>query len=101
MFRIFLASAFGLCAVSPAQAGEVFGGIFLHDVETPLTASGVEGGMDLQLGYRWEQLRIYGSVNNLFDSGRAVAIFSGATSAEDSATILTPRSYWLGAQWSW
>jgi outer membrane receptor protein involved in Fe transport len=54
-----------------------------------------------QLGYRWDQLRIYGSVNNLFDSGKAVAIFSGPTPAEDSATILTPRSYWLGAQWYW
>jgi outer membrane receptor protein involved in Fe transport len=54
-----------------------------------------------QLGYRWDQIRIYGSVNNLFDSGKAMAIFSGPTPAEDSANIVAPRSYWLGAQWSW
>lgn len=54
-----------------------------------------------QLGYRWDQWRVYGSVNNVFDSGKAIAIFSGPTPAEDSANILAPRSYWLGAQWSW
>jgi outer membrane receptor protein involved in Fe transport len=54
-----------------------------------------------QVGYRWDQLRIYGSVNNVFDSGKPVAIYSGATVAEDGASILAPRSYWLGAQWSW
>ena len=49
----------GLAAVTlsvPAAAGEVFGGLFVHDVETPLTASGEEGGVDLQLGYRFDPL---------------------------------------------
>lgn len=50
---------------------------------------------------RWEHLRLYGTLNNVFDSGKAIAIFSGPTPAEDSANILAPRSYWLGAQWSW
>jgi iron complex outermembrane receptor protein len=54
-----------------------------------------------QLAHRWDQLRIYGSVNNVFDSGKPIAIFSGPTRGEDSANILAPRSYWLGAQWSW
>ena len=57
--------------------------------------------VNAQLGHRWDQLRIYGSVNNVFDSGKPVAIYSGATPAEDSASILTPRTYWLGAHWSW
>jgi lipid A 3-O-deacylase len=41
-----------LLASSPARAGEVFGGLYVHDVDTPLTLSGVEGGADVQLGWR-------------------------------------------------
>jgi hypothetical protein len=38
---------------SAAFAGEIFGGVYAHNVDTPLTAGGhVEGGVDLQLGYR-------------------------------------------------
>jgi len=39
-------------ASAPAHAGEVFGGIFDHDVKTPLDKSGVEGGADVMLGWR-------------------------------------------------
>jgi len=48
-----------LCAlalVTPAQAGEVFGGLYAHDVDTFLTKSGFEDGMDVQLGYRGERI---------------------------------------------
>jgi hypothetical protein len=49
-----------LCAVTtsvalvaaPAHAGELFGGLYVHDVKTPLTLSGEESGVDVQLGYR-------------------------------------------------
>ena len=37
---------------APAAAGELFGGIYVHDVDTPITASGIEGGADVQLGWR-------------------------------------------------
>ena len=37
---------------TPASAGEIFGGLYVHDVDTPLTKSGFEGGADIQLGYR-------------------------------------------------
>ena len=37
---------------APAHAGEIFGGLYVHDVDTPLTKSGFEGGADIQLGYR-------------------------------------------------
>lgn len=40
------------CAASPAQAVELFGGAYIHDVDTPLTFSGVEKGVDLQAGVR-------------------------------------------------
>jgi lipid A 3-O-deacylase len=35
-----------------AHAGELFGGVYVHDVKTPLDLSGIEGGADVQLGYR-------------------------------------------------
>ena len=40
-------------AATPAQAGELFGGLYVHGVNTPLSLGGSpEGGVDLQLGYR-------------------------------------------------
>ena len=47
---LFVALAVGMSA--PAAAGELFGGLYIHDVDTPLTLSGVEGGADVQLGWR-------------------------------------------------
>ena len=41
-----------MLAATPAQAGEIFGGLYVHDVDTPLTKSGIEGGADVQLGWR-------------------------------------------------
>jgi hypothetical protein len=37
---------------SAAGAAELFGGIYVHDVDTPLTKSGIEGGADIMLGLR-------------------------------------------------
>ena len=39
-------------AAAPAHAGEVFGGLYVHDIDSPLTRSGIEGGLDIQLGWR-------------------------------------------------
>ena len=41
-----------MLAAVPAHAGELFGGVYVHDVKLPTDKSGVEGGADLQLGYR-------------------------------------------------
>ena len=41
---------------SAASAGEVFGGLYVHDVKTPLNLSGHEGGMDVQLGWRGNRI---------------------------------------------
>lgn len=43
-------------ATTPAYAGELFGGLYVHDVDTPLTRSGIEGGVDVQLGWRGGRL---------------------------------------------
>jgi hypothetical protein len=39
-------------ASAPAQAGELFGGLYVHDVKLPTDKSGIEGGVDFQIGYR-------------------------------------------------
>jgi lipid A 3-O-deacylase len=39
-----------------AQADEIFGGVYIHDVDTPFTLSGVEGGADVQLGWRGDRI---------------------------------------------
>jgi lipid A 3-O-deacylase len=51
-------SAIGLAAVlaltlpASAHAGELFGGVYVHDVRLPLDESGIETGLDLSIGYR-------------------------------------------------
>lgn len=53
-----------LLAPAQAPAQEIFGGGFVHDVETPLTRAGQENGLDLNLGWRGrriEALRFVGA----------------------------------------
>ena len=56
MLRFLILAALVSGVASPALAGEVFGGLYVHDVDTPLTQSGIEGGVDAQVGYRWDPL---------------------------------------------
>jgi hypothetical protein len=53
-----------LLSPSPARAGELIAGTFVHDIATPLTKSGQEHGIDLQIGWRGnriEALRVIGA----------------------------------------
>ena len=52
MKRLALLIAATIAVPAPAAATEVFGGAYVHDVDTPLTYSGIEGGMDLVAGVR-------------------------------------------------
>ena len=61
-----------------AAAGELFGGIYAHDVDTPLTASGIEHGADVQLGWRWGRIGrtplqpyVFGALNSAGDTSYA------------------------------
>jgi hypothetical protein len=49
---IVLAPVLLLLVQAPAHAGELFGGLYDHDVKLPTDKSGIEGGMDVQIGYR-------------------------------------------------
>ena len=51
-------------AAAPACAQEVFGGLFAHDVDTGLTRSGVEDGVDIELGWRGERMRFLAAVGS-------------------------------------
>ena len=57
MRRAILATSLALFAATPAAAGEIFGGLYVHGVNTPLSLGGSpEGGVDLQLGYRGDPI---------------------------------------------
>jgi hypothetical protein len=67
-----------LLAAAPAHAGELFGGLYLHDVKTPLDKSGIESGMDLSVGYRGGRILgtplqpyIFGALNTAGDTSYA------------------------------
>ena len=49
-------------------------------------------------GYRISNLRLFASVTNLFDETGPVLLYPGATFADDTATILTPRTFPVGLQ---
>jgi hypothetical protein len=63
-----------------ARAGELFGGLYIHDVKTPLDKSGIEGGVDLALGYRGDSLAhsvlqpyLFAAVNSAGNTNYAAA----------------------------
>ncbi len=55
MKRLLAATALAVAA-APAEAAEIFGGLYAHDVDTGLTKSGFEDGVDLELGWRGERI---------------------------------------------
>lgn len=66
---------------SSASAGEIFGGVYVHGVDTPLTLGGdPEDGVDLQLGWRGDRFSgtplqpyVFGALNTAGDTSYAVA----------------------------
>lgn len=49
-----VAALYALAA--PAHAGEVYGGVYAHAVDTPFTLDSGEDGVDLQAGYRFDPI---------------------------------------------
>ena len=41
-----------LLGAAPAHADELFGGIYVHDVKTPLDKAGLRAAIDVPLGWR-------------------------------------------------
>ena len=64
----------------PARAGEVFGGLYVHDVKLPTDLSGHESGFDVQVGYRGGRIGrtplqpyIFGALNTAGETSYAAA----------------------------
>ena len=51
---VLVAAALGVAVAlaAPAQAGEAYGGVYVHAANTPFTLDSEEGGLDFQAGYR-------------------------------------------------
>ncbi len=78
-FFCSVALGFALLA-APANADELFGGVYAHDVKLPTDLSGIERGADLQLGYRFGQIfgtplqpYAFGALNTAGDTSYAAA----------------------------
>ena len=85
MKRLAISICAGLLAAGyamPAEASEIFGGIYAHNVKTPLTFDGnTEDGVDLQLGLRGGPLAkvigfsiqpyVFGALNSAGDTSYA------------------------------
>ena len=56
MRRLFLITAIALLTSGPARAAEIFAGLLAHDIDSPLTRGGQEGGADFQLGWRGDRI---------------------------------------------
>ena len=61
-----------------AAAGEVFGGLYVHDVKLPTDKSGIEQGVDVQLGWRGGNIGrtplqpfVFGALNTAGDTSYA------------------------------
>jgi hypothetical protein len=53
---VCLLAAAVMAVSSPSHAAELFGGLYAHDINTPWTRAGPEGGIDVQLGWRGKQI---------------------------------------------
>jgi lipid A 3-O-deacylase len=54
---LILLAASAACFATPAWAGELFGGLTAHDVDTPLNKGGYEGGLDVEAGWRGARIK--------------------------------------------
>lgn len=56
--KVILLAAAGAALLfpTPARADELFGGLYVHDVDTGLTRSGIEEGVDFEIGWRGEKI---------------------------------------------
>jgi lipid A 3-O-deacylase len=82
-------------APGSAQAAELFGGLYVHDVKLPTNLSGIEGGMDVQAGYRG------GTVFRLWRAQVQPYIFGALNTAGNTnyAAVGLSTKFPLGHQW--
>ena len=79
----------------PARAGELFGGVYVHDVKTPLDKSGIESGADISLGYRG------GGIGHLWHADLQPYIFAAVNTDGNTSygAVGLAARFPLGKQW--
>lgn len=77
-FRCLAALAFAFAPIR-ASAGELFGGVYVHDVKLPTDLSGIENGADVMLGYR------AGTIARPFGAELQPYLFGALNSAGDTS----------------
>jgi lipid A 3-O-deacylase len=87
-------AALGLVFAQPANAGELFGGVYVHDVKLPTDLSGLETGADIALGYR------FGRIGRLWKAELAPYVFGAVNTAgnTDYAAVGLDAKFPLGGQ---
>jgi hypothetical protein len=92
---IGLAAALALTSPATAHAGELFGGVYVHDVKTPLDKSGIESGLDLSIGYRG------GAIAHIWSGTLQPYVFGALNTADntDYAAAGVAAKFGLGAKW--
>jgi lipid A 3-O-deacylase len=65
MYRVLAAVLLSsTVSATPASAQQLFGGLYVHDVDTGLTRSGIEEGVDLELGWRGARMAFLKAVGS-------------------------------------
>jgi lipid A 3-O-deacylase len=82
---------FAVGNAAPATAGEVFGGVLSHEVNTPFTLKTFESGVDFQIGYRADKI-----VNFPLIGGPSPYAFVSLNSAGDTSFAAAGLSWKLG-----
>lgn len=94
-FATAVAAALALSTTGTAHADELFGGVYVHDVKTPLDKSGIESGADLMLGYR------VGRIGHLWSADLQPYVF-GALNTNGNTSYAAAgldAKFPLGRQW--
>ena len=73
------------------RAADLFGGVYLHDVNTPLTSDIHEGGHDFELGYRFNRLLGLGPIG-----GPAPYAFVSVNDRGDTSLAAAGLSWKIG-----
>jgi hypothetical protein len=94
-FATLVAAGAAMLVPSTAQAGELFGGAYVHDVKTPLDQSGIETGIDLSVGYRGD------GIGHLFKGVLQPYLFGAVNTAgnTDYAAVGLDAKFLLGGNW--
>jgi len=92
---VLCAAVLAVGSPSVANAGELFAGVHVHDVRTPLDESGIESGFDLSLGYRG------GTIGHLWKGALQPYVFGAINTAgnTDYAAAGLSARFPLGHQW--